>query len=171
MWATYTVNAKNGVAVGTLPTQLHSDHIKLLRFSHHRPRCLLAREWRDSFPQPTSPMLSGCFSFDFQEEGRSTEKTPTGLKIAAEINRNSYMKLPCGPTFQKLSCIILGFLLGKAQLGGQNVSCDFGEWETYYRARPPKLGLEGSESGIGLVCAHYLKENDRVRTKGGGTIS
>ena len=37
----------------------------------------------------------------------------------------------------------------RAILGG-------GGGEMHYRARPPKLVLEGSESGIGLVCARSV---------------
>ena len=43
-----------------------------------------------------------------------------------------------------------------AKGGGQNVSCDFGVGGTYKRARPPKLVLEASDSGICLVCALFL---------------
>ena len=47
-------------------------------------------------------------------------------------------------------------IVGKRLMGGQNVSCDSGGGETYYRVRPPKPVLEASESGICLVCASFL---------------
>ena len=42
------------------------------------------------------------------------------------------------------------------RLGGQNVSCDLRGGKTCQRVCPPKPVLEGSESGIGLVCACSL---------------
>ena len=46
--------------------------------------------------------------------------------------------------------------IGKRQMGGGDVSCDFGGGKTFYRVPPPEPVLEGSDSGIFLVCARSL---------------
>ena len=58
-------------------------------------------------------------------------------------------------------------IIGKSQRGGgQNVSYDF-LGKTYCGAPPPKLVLEGSESGIGLVCARFPQGKWQGASKGG----
>ena len=48
---------------------------------------------------------------------------------------------------------------GQQQMGGGKTYRAIWGGEMYFRARTPKLGLEGSESGIGLVCARSLLRN------------
>ena len=57
---------------------------------------------------------------------------------------------------------------GTANGGEQNLSCDLSRGEAYYRAQPPKPVLEGSERGIGLVCARSLKGKMAGREQSGG---
>ena len=57
-------------------------------------------------------------------------------------------------------------ILGKGKWGGKTYRAILGEGGTCFRARLPKPVLEGSESGIGLVCARFLKMTGRAQTGG-----